>query len=134
VTVPVTLKLSSTVTVPPAESIVKLPDTVSISLSPVRPILILPMSAPVAYTSPNSASLHGVEKSSDDTVSSLVNTNLSDCISKPKKPVATAEPVPHLNLTPQSRPSDVFEVVLSANAITGSSIVTVVDSTVVVVP
>ena len=38
VTVPVTLKLSSTVTVPPAESIVRLPDTVSISLSPVIPI------------------------------------------------------------------------------------------------
>ena len=36
-TVPVTLKLSSTVTVPPAESSVKLPDAVSISLVPVTP-------------------------------------------------------------------------------------------------
>ena len=78
VTVPVTLKLSSTVTVPPAESIVRLPDTVSISLSPVIPTCILPMSAPVAYTSPNSASLQGDEKSSDVTVSSFVKTNLSD--------------------------------------------------------
>ena len=65
------------VTVPPAESNTKLPDTVSISLSPVIPTWILPISAPVAYTSPNSASLHGDEKSSDETVSSLVNTNLS---------------------------------------------------------
>jgi len=47
VTVPVTLKLSSIVTVPPAESIVRLPDTVSISLSLVIPIWILPKSAPV---------------------------------------------------------------------------------------
>ena len=83
---------------------------------------------------PNSTSLQGVEKSSDVTDSSFVNTNLSVWISNPKKPVATAEPVPHLNLTPRSRPSDVLDVVLSANAITGSSIVTVVDSTVVVVP
>ena len=36
-TVPVTLKLSSTVTVPPAESSVKLPEAVSISLVPVIP-------------------------------------------------------------------------------------------------
>jgi hypothetical protein len=84
---------------------------------------------------PNSASLHGAEASSPPLKSSsLVNTNLSVCISNPKNPVATAEPVPHLNLTPRSRPSDVFEEVLSAKAITGSSNVTVVDSTVVVVP
>ena len=76
VAAPVTLRISSTITVPPAESIVRLPDTVSISLSLVIPIWILPMSAPVAYTSPNSASLQGAVKSSDDTVSSLVNTNL----------------------------------------------------------
>ena len=37
VTVPATVKLSSTVTVPPAESIVRFPDPVSISLSPVSP-------------------------------------------------------------------------------------------------
>ena len=55
-------------------------------------------------------------------------------MSRPKKPVSTAEPSPYLNLTPRSRPSDAIEVVLSANAITGSSITTVVDSTVVVVP
>ena len=83
---------------------------------------------------PNWASLNGAEKSSEVTVSSFVKTNLSDWISNPKKPVATAEPVPHLNLTPRSRPSDVLDDVLSANASTGSSIVTVVDSTVVVVP
>jgi len=47
VAVPETLKLSSIVVNPPAESIVKLPDTVSISLSPVIPIWILPKSAPV---------------------------------------------------------------------------------------
>ena len=35
---PVTVRLSSTVTVPPAESIVRLPEAVSISLSPVTPI------------------------------------------------------------------------------------------------
>ena len=43
---PETLKISSTVTVPPAESIVRLPDAVSISLSPVTPICILSMLAP----------------------------------------------------------------------------------------
>ena len=36
--VPVTAKLSSTVVVPPAESIVRFPDAVSISLSSVTPI------------------------------------------------------------------------------------------------
>ena len=35
---PETVRLSSTVTVPPAESIVRFPDAVSISLSPVTPI------------------------------------------------------------------------------------------------
>ena len=35
---PVTVNISSIVTVPPAESIVKLPEVVSISLSPVIPI------------------------------------------------------------------------------------------------
>ena len=40
VNVPLTVKLSSTVTVPPAESIVKLPDDVSNSLSPVTPTCI----------------------------------------------------------------------------------------------
>ena len=45
-TVPVTLKLSSTVTVPPAESSVKLPDVVSISLSPVIPNCTLPAKTP----------------------------------------------------------------------------------------
>ena len=34
---PVTVRISSTVVVPPAESIVKLPEVVSISLSPVIP-------------------------------------------------------------------------------------------------
>ena len=34
---PLTVKLSSTVTVPPAESIVRFPEAVSISLSPVTP-------------------------------------------------------------------------------------------------
>ena len=43
--VPVTIKLSSTVVVPPAESIIKLPVAVSISLSPVSAILILPICA-----------------------------------------------------------------------------------------
>jgi hypothetical protein len=42
--------------------------------------------------------------------------------------------LPHLNLTPLSRPSEAVFVVLSASASTGSSSVTVVDSTVVVVP
>ena len=39
---PVTLKISSTTTVPPALSIVKLPDVVSISLSLVTPTCMLP--------------------------------------------------------------------------------------------
>ena len=39
---PDTVKLSSTVTVPPAESIVKFPDVVSISPAAVDPILTLP--------------------------------------------------------------------------------------------
>ena len=43
---PVTVRLSSTVTVPPAESIVRLPLVVSISLSPVTPICILSIVAP----------------------------------------------------------------------------------------
>ena len=38
--VPVTFKLSSTVVVPSAESIIRFPDDVSISLSPVTPILL----------------------------------------------------------------------------------------------
>ena len=46
VNVPVTEALSSIVVVPPAESRVKLPEVVSISLSPVTPILILPAVAP----------------------------------------------------------------------------------------
>ena len=43
---PVTLKLSSIVVVPPAESIVKSPDEVSISLSPETPICTLSTAAP----------------------------------------------------------------------------------------
>ena len=35
---PLTVKLSSTATVPPAESIVRFPEAVSISLLPVTPI------------------------------------------------------------------------------------------------
>ena len=42
VNVPLTVKLSSTVTVPSAESNVRAPLEVSISLSPVTPILMLP--------------------------------------------------------------------------------------------
>ena len=44
--VSVTIKLSSIVVVPPKESIVKFPEEVSISLSPVIPILMLSISAP----------------------------------------------------------------------------------------
>ena len=43
--VPVTIKLSSIVVVPPEESMIKLPVRVSISLSPVSAILILPICA-----------------------------------------------------------------------------------------
>ena len=43
---PLTVKLSSTATVPPAESNVRFPDSVSISLSPVSPTLILPKDPP----------------------------------------------------------------------------------------
>ena len=43
---PVTDKISSTVTVPPLESIIRFPDDVSISLSPVTPIRILSIVAP----------------------------------------------------------------------------------------
>ena len=42
VNVPLTVKLSSTVTVPPAESNVRSPLEVSISLSPVTPTCMLP--------------------------------------------------------------------------------------------
>ena len=116
-TVPVTFKLSVTCTVPPAESNIKLPDDVSISLAAVTPILTLS-----AYTPPNCASCHGDEASSPpEKSSSFVKTNLSVWISNPKNPSATAEPVPHLNLTPRSRPSEEVDVVLSAKAITGSS-------------
>ena len=41
VDIPLTVRLSSIVVVPPAESIVRLPVVVSISLSPVIPIWIL---------------------------------------------------------------------------------------------
>ena len=43
---PETVKLSSTATVPPAESKVRLPEEVSISLSPVIPTLMLPAVVP----------------------------------------------------------------------------------------
>ena len=43
---PVTVSISSIVVVPPAESIVRLPDDVSISLSPVIPTWTLPKYAP----------------------------------------------------------------------------------------
>ena len=43
---PVTVKMSSIVVVPPAESIVKSPDDVSISLLPVTPICTLSIVAP----------------------------------------------------------------------------------------
>ena len=43
---PLTVRLSSTATVPPAESNVRFPDSVSISLSPVSPTLILPKDPP----------------------------------------------------------------------------------------
>ena len=46
VVVPVTLKLSSIVVVPPEESIVRFPEEVSISLSPAIPIWILSIVAP----------------------------------------------------------------------------------------
>ena len=44
---PDTTKLSSIVVVPPAESIVKFPVSVSISFAPVTPIRTLSISAPV---------------------------------------------------------------------------------------
>ena len=50
--VPETVALSSIATVPPAESIVKLPDVVSISLSPVIPTWIFPAITPVDEMSP----------------------------------------------------------------------------------
>ena len=86
---PVTDNISSIVVVPPAESIVKLPDVVSISLSPVIPTWTLPANNP-----PNCASWNGVEAfSQPEKSSSLVNINLSVCISSPKKPSFTAEPL-----------------------------------------
>ena len=47
VEIPVTTSWSSTVTVPPAESITRLPVEVSISLSPLMPIWILSIVAPL---------------------------------------------------------------------------------------
>ena len=44
-------------TVPPSESIVKLPDDVSISLSPVTPIFMLPFVAPLELKSPLTTTL-----------------------------------------------------------------------------
>ena len=46
VVIPVTIRLSSIVVVPPAESIIRLPVEVSISLSPEIPIWILSIFAP----------------------------------------------------------------------------------------
>ena len=53
--VPLTGKLASTVTVPPAESIVKLPAAVSNSLSPVTPTCILPLVKSVNVPAPAEA-------------------------------------------------------------------------------
>ena len=50
VKLPVTTRLSSTVTVPPAESIVKSPDVVSISLAAVTPTLIASAVTPAKVT------------------------------------------------------------------------------------
>ena len=53
VVIPVTSKISSTVTVPPAESMVRFPDAVSISLLPDTPIWTLSIVAPpFASTAP----------------------------------------------------------------------------------
>ena len=49
---PLTLSISSIVVVPPALSIVKLPDDVSISLLPVCPTLTFPNAPPVDVISP----------------------------------------------------------------------------------
>ena len=49
------VKLSSTVTVPPAESIVRFPELVSISLSAVIPTCTFPAVFPVEVTLPENA-------------------------------------------------------------------------------
>jgi len=68
--------------------------------------------------SPMFKSPQGDEASSPPLKSSSgVNENLCVCISKPKKPSLTAEPLCHLNLTPLSRPS--ADEVSFANSITG---------------
>ena len=57
VALPLTVKASSIVVVPPAESIVKLPDEVSISLSFVIPIWILSIVAPSKVVKPSTSKL-----------------------------------------------------------------------------
>ena len=54
---PATLKLSSTVTVPPAESKVRFPVEVSISLEPEIPILILLIEVPDKVVDPQTLRL-----------------------------------------------------------------------------
>ena len=90
---PVISTSSSTVVVPPAESIVKLPDDVSISLSPVTPTLILPDVTPVNVPSPNTTLPAVPENTSDEFVASGINVNVLALSSKPKKPSLAAEPV-----------------------------------------
>ena len=81
VDVPVTPKLSSTVIVPPAESIVKFPDVVSISLLPVMPICTLSTVAPPL----KSASPVNVE--TPVTSKFLLSLNVPSCKKDPAKSV-----------------------------------------------
>ena len=90
---PVISTSSSIVTVPPAESIVKLPDDVSISLSPVCPTLILPDANPVNVPSPNTTLPAEPENTSVLFVASGINVNVLALSSKPKNPSLAAEPL-----------------------------------------
>ena len=79
VNVPLTVKLSSTVTVPPAESIVRLPDDVSNSLSPVTPTCILPPVKSVNVPAPADAPPIVTPSTVPPLISAVSATNESIC-------------------------------------------------------
>ena len=89
-------------TVPPAESIVKLPDEVSISPSAVCPTLILPDANPVNVPSPNTTLPAEPENTSVLFVASGINVNVLALSSKPKNPNLADEPSWYLNSKPLS--------------------------------
>ena len=79
VNVPLTVRLSSTVTVPPAESSVRLPLDVSISLSPVTPTCMFPPVKSVNVPAPAEAPPIVTPSTVPPLISAVSATNQSIC-------------------------------------------------------